>query len=57
MVLEMMDNPGDIQVGDQTTYTITVKSQGTANVEDLVVTAIIPEDMRFVSARGVKWCS
>jgi uncharacterized repeat protein (TIGR01451 family) len=48
--VRVKDNP--VEVGAQTTYTITVRNQGDAPATRVAVVAILPEQMMFVDAKG-----
>ncbi len=52
ILLEVVDAPDPVRVGDQTTYTITVTNQGTAVGTNIKVVCDLEEPMEFVSASG-----
>jgi uncharacterized repeat protein (TIGR01451 family) len=52
IVVEMIDLVDPVEVGQQTTYRITVTNQGTAPDRDIVVRCVIPEQEEFVGATG-----
>ncbi|MBL0921201.1 MAG: DUF11 domain-containing protein [Phycisphaerales bacterium] len=52
LLLETVDNPDPIQVGDQTTYTITVTNQGTAPDTNIKIVCVLEDTQAFVSAGG-----
>ncbi|MCE9636272.1 MAG: DUF11 domain-containing protein [Planctomycetes bacterium] len=48
--LEAVGSPSPVDVGSQSTYTISVTNQGTARETNLVVTATLPANQRYVSS-------
>jgi uncharacterized repeat protein (TIGR01451 family) len=50
--LEVVDIEDPVRVGNDTTYRITVKNQGTGADTDIRVVAIVPEGLKYVSAEG-----
>lgn len=52
ILVECVDDPDPIEVGGQTTYTITVTNQGTATGTNIVVECMLPAQEDFVSAAG-----
>jgi uncharacterized repeat protein (TIGR01451 family) len=52
ILLEVVDNPDPIRVGDSVTYTITVTNQGSATAKNVAVVCNIPTEQTFVSAGG-----
>jgi uncharacterized repeat protein (TIGR01451 family) len=52
LTLELVDTKDPLPVKDQTTYTITVKNQGTAPVTNIHLTALIPRQMLLLKAEG-----
>lgn len=52
ILLEVVDNPDPIRVGDSVTYTITVTNQGSATDNNIRVVCEIPGEQTFVSANG-----
>lgn len=53
VLLEVVDSPDPVLVGENTTYTITVTNQGTANDSNIEMKVTLPEGAQFVSAEGV----
>ena len=49
VLLEVVDDPDPIQVGENTTYTIRVFNQGTGDIHNLKVTATFGEQIMPVS--------
>ena len=49
----MVDNTDPVQVGQNTTYTITVKNQGSAPAKNVQISGNLPEQLKFVSGQGV----
>lgn len=52
ILLEVVDSPDPIRVGESVTYTITVTNQGSATANQIRVVCSIPDEMTFVSAAG-----
>ena len=52
LLLDITDKPGLVEVGTQTTYSIVVTNQGTANATNIKVTATIPDGMKYISSTG-----
>ncbi|MEM6822565.1 MAG: hypothetical protein AAF558_11565 [Verrucomicrobiota bacterium] len=52
ILLEVVDNPDPIEVGDTTTYTITVTNQGSANGTNIRVSCAIESALTYVSTAG-----
>ena len=52
LLLEMVDNNDPVRIGDNTTYVITVKNQGTGIAKDVVITAELPQELEYISASG-----
>lgn len=52
ILLEVVDNPDPIAVGDSVTYTITVTNQGSAPGTGIKVVCTLPEQEDFVNAGG-----
>jgi len=52
LLLEVTDNPDPVEVGAQTTYSILVTNQGTANATNIKISATVPEEMEYVSSSG-----
>lgn len=54
LLLDGNDDPDPIQIGEETTYTLTVTNQGSANLTNvkLVCSMVDGESMQFVSATG-----
>ncbi|MCA9277734.1 MAG: DUF11 domain-containing protein [Phycisphaeraceae bacterium] len=52
VLLEVVDGPDPVLVGEQTTYVITVTNQGTAQDSDIQIRATLPTGAEFVSAAG-----
>lgn len=52
LLLEAVDNPDPVQVGTNTTYTITVKNQGSGPDANLRLAATLPPELRFVRGGG-----
>jgi uncharacterized repeat protein (TIGR01451 family) len=53
VLLELVDSPDPIAIGETTTYTIKVTNQGTAPDSEVVVTCAFEDAVEFVSAAGV----
>ncbi|MEM1167410.1 MAG: CARDB domain-containing protein [Planctomycetota bacterium] len=52
ILLEMVDNPDPVEVGTQTTYTVTVTNQGSAPDTNIRVEMTLPAELSFVSGGG-----
>ncbi len=52
ILLEVVDLIDPVEVGELTTYRITVTNQGTADDNDIVVQCTMPDELEFVSATG-----
>ena len=52
LLLEVTDKPDPVEVGTQTTYSIVVTNQGTANATNIKISATIPDGMEYVSSTG-----
>src|SRR5204863_23711 len=52
LLLEAVDNPDPVQVGTSTTYTITVKNQGSGPDANIRLAATLPPEMKFVRGGG-----
>lgn len=52
ILLEVVDDPDPIVIGNTTTYTIHVTNQGTARDTNLVVRCVLDKGVEFVSATG-----
>lgn len=52
ILLEVVDNPDPIRIGDSVTYTITVTNQGSATARNIKVVCDIPGEETYVSASG-----
>ena len=52
LLLEVTDSPDPVEIGTQTTYSILVTNQGTANATNLKIAATIPDGMEYVSSTG-----
>jgi len=52
ILLEVVDLTDPVEVGSNTTYRIRVTNQGTAVDTDIVITATLPAEVSFLSARG-----
>lgn len=52
ILVECVDDPDPIEIGGETTYTITVTNQGSANGTNIVVDCTLPAQEDFVSAAG-----
>lgn len=53
ILLELVDGPDPVMIGESTTYTITVTNQGTAADSEVAVTCTFEDAVDFVSAGGV----
>lgn len=52
LLLETVDNLDPVQVGQATTYTITVKNQGSAPANNVAITAELPAELQYVEGSG-----
>lgn len=52
ILLEVVDLIDPVEVGQQTTYRITVTNQGSAADKNIVVKCVLPDEEEFVSATG-----
>ena len=52
ILLETADDPDPIQIGDQTTYTISITNQGTGPDDNIVLTVSLPDQEQYVSSDG-----
>lgn len=52
LLLEVVDTDDPVRVGDQTTYQIVVKNQGSGPASDVRIQAELPPGLEFVSATG-----
>jgi uncharacterized repeat protein (TIGR01451 family) len=52
ILLECVDDPDPVEVGHQTTYTITVTNQGSEVGTNIVVSCTLPPEQEFVKASG-----
>lgn len=52
LLLEVTDSPDPVEVGQNTTYTIMIKNQGTGAATQVAISATIPEGMEYVSSTG-----
>jgi uncharacterized repeat protein (TIGR01451 family) len=52
ILLEVVDVLDPVEVGDQSTYVITVTNQGSAQDNDIRVVVILPPEMQYVSDSG-----
>ncbi|MGE0482162.1 MAG: hypothetical protein AB7Q17_17005 [Phycisphaerae bacterium] len=52
ILLETVDDPDPIEVGGETTYTITVTNQGSATDTNIVITCELPDEETFVKGAG-----
>jgi len=52
ILIEVVDDPDPVEVGGETTYTITVTNQGSAVGTNIRVECILPDSEEFVSATG-----
>jgi uncharacterized repeat protein (TIGR01451 family) len=50
--LELVDLDDPIRVGDNVTYQVTVKNQGTGGDNNIAITATLPDELEFISASG-----
>lgn len=52
LLLEVTDSPDPVEIGTQTTYSIVVTNQGTANATNIKIAATVPDGMEYVSSTG-----
>jgi uncharacterized repeat protein (TIGR01451 family) len=52
VLVEVVDEPDPVRVGDQTTYTIRITNQGSAPQTNVEVTAELEQEMEAVTAQG-----
>jgi len=52
ILIEVVDSPDPVEIGGETTYTITVTNQGSAVGRNIKVECILPDSEDFVSAGG-----
>jgi uncharacterized repeat protein (TIGR01451 family) len=52
LLLEAVDNPDPVQVGTNTTYTVTVKNQGSGPDANIRLVATLPPELKFVRGGG-----
>lgn len=52
ILLEVVDDPDPVEVGTNTTYTITATNQGSAVGTNIVIECVLPDQEEFVSAGG-----
>ncbi|MBN2508040.1 MAG: DUF11 domain-containing protein [Verrucomicrobia bacterium] len=52
ILIEMVDDPDPIQIGESTTYTIRVTNQGTADDNQVTVVANFPAEVKPTAAQG-----
>lgn len=52
MLLETVDDPDPVKIGDDTIYTITVTNQGTKEDTKIHITAVFPQEVDPVEANG-----
>ena len=52
VMLEVIDVKDPVEVGDQTTYVITVTNQGSATSKNITVTCVLEDNMQYVSSTG-----
>lgn len=52
LLLEVTDSPDPVEIGTQTTYSILVTNQGTANASNIKIAATVPDGMEYVSSTG-----
>ncbi len=52
ILLEVVDDPDPVKVGDKTTYTIEVTNQGTAAGTNIKLVVATEDEMTFISAAG-----
>ncbi len=52
ILLEVVDNPDPVAVGDTTTYTVTVTNQGSANGTNIEIVCKLEKEAQYVSGTG-----
>lgn len=52
MLLECVDDPDPVEVGNQTTYTIYAVNQGSQTATNVVIECQLPDEQEFISAGG-----
>lgn len=52
ILLEVVDNPDPVMVGDSTTYTIVATNQGSLTGTNIKIVCVLEDEMAFVSAGG-----
>jgi uncharacterized repeat protein (TIGR01451 family) len=52
LLMEVVDSNDPVLIGDSTTYTITIRNQGTSPGRNIVVKAFLEDEQDFVSATG-----
>lgn len=52
LLLEVVDNPDPIEVGSNTTYTITVTNQGSKEGRNIKIVTVLPAELEYVRAQG-----
>lgn len=52
LLMEVVDDPDPVLIGDTTTYTITIQNQGTSMGRNIRVKAFLEDEQSFVSAGG-----
>lgn len=52
ILLEVVDSPDPVRVGEETTYIITVTNQGSAPSTNVKIVGVLENNMEFVSAAG-----
>lgn len=57
ILLEVVDNPDPVEVGTETTYTITVTNQGSTDGKNIIVECTLPAEEEFVNAGGATTAS
>ncbi len=52
ILLEVVDLDDPVEVGGNIRYTITVTNQGSADANDIVITAMLPAEVQYVAGNG-----